>query len=124
MMQDSLSSEAAKELKLEASTFPGFPMSPLIHSSEKSRREREGGNEGNHCYVKTRSLPVTTSIFFSISKNFYFLLMISMTEKTNTSPHSICKLQQPLSRDYKALGGGSGSTDVTGDGVAERGSGS
>lgn len=42
MMQDSLTSEAAKELKLEAATFPGFPMSPLIHSSEKSRREREG----------------------------------------------------------------------------------
>lgn len=24
-------SEAAKELKLEASTFPEFPMSPLVH---------------------------------------------------------------------------------------------
>lgn len=99
MMQDSLTSEAAKELKLEASTFPGFPMSLRILSSEKSRRETERGNEGNHCYVKTLSLPVTTTIFFSISKNFHFLLMISMMEENETWPQSICIPQQPLSRD-------------------------
>lgn len=123
MMQDSLTSEAAKELKLEAPTFLGLPMSLLIYSS-KSRRKRERGSEGSHCEVKALSLPVTTTIFFSISKNFLFLLLTPMMEETKTSPNSICKPQQPLSRDCKALGGGSGSTDVTGDGVGERGSGS